>query len=63
MVSWAYIPEGSRVLVLAQNENWLYVADETYDKTGYVRIVRDESSVLYLEGDGQVILEDALVYE
>lgn len=58
----AYIPAGNKVYVIAQNDEWLYVADCKYTAEAYVKI-SDDSGETIVHAPQKVTLEEALVYE
>ncbi len=58
----AYIPAGNKVYVIAQNDEWLYVADCKYTAEAYVKI-SDDGGETIVHAPQKVTLEEALVYE
>lgn len=54
-----YIPAETELLVLAENERWLYVTSYEYDVSAYIHLLRDEDGVT-VEAPYEVTLEAAL---
>lgn len=57
-----YIPAGSRLLVLAQNDEWLYVTDCNYSVHAWIQLQQTADGVM-VDAPYKVSLEDALRHE
>ncbi len=59
---YCYVPAGSRVIIVAQNDEWLYLADCDTTAYAWVKLERNGAQVT-VDAPYEISLEEALRYE